>query len=268
MKNNIQEVKEHYNENSKIEWDRLQKKYPYEKYITIKIMDKYIKDGDSILDIGGGPGHYSIHYALMNHDVTLLDLSDENIKFAKNKSRQYKTKLKAIVGNALDLSQFTDESFDVVFLMGPIYHLMDEEDRIRALQEARRVLKKDGYLFTSFIMMYGGLIYDLRDLPKVVFKDAPYFDVVGNGKSLSFKAFTNAYMSSIEDSEKLINKIEGLKIVTEFSQEGILAPYMHILEKLTKAERIAWYDVSYSLCERKEYLSHGEHLMIVSKKAK
>ena len=77
-----------------------QTKHPYEKYITIKIMDKYIKDGDSILDIGGGPGHYSIHYALMNHDVTLLDLSDENIKFVKNKSRQYKTKLKEIVGNA------------------------------------------------------------------------------------------------------------------------------------------------------------------------
>lgn len=268
MKNNIEEVKEHYNENPKIEWDRLQKKHPYEKYITVKIMDKYIKDGDSILDIGGGPGHYSIHYALKGHDVTLFDLSDENIKFAKNKSRQYKTKLKAIVGNALDLSQFTDESFDIVFLMGPIYHLMDEEDRIRALQEAKRVLKKDGYLFTSFIMMYGGLIYDLRDLPKVVFKDAPFFDVVKNGKSLSFKAFTNAYMSSIEDSEKLINKIDGLKIVTEFSQEGILAPYMHILEKLTKAERIAWYDISYSLCERKEYLSHAEHLMIVSKKAK
>ena len=75
-------------------------------------------------------------------------------------------------------------------------------------------------------------------------------------------------MSSIEDSEKLINKIDGLKIVTEFSQEGILAPYMHILEKLTKAERMAWYDISYSLCERREYLSHAEHLMIVSKKAK
>lgn len=268
MRSDIQIVKEHYNENPKIEWDRLQKKHPYEKYITIKMMDKYIKNGDSILDIGGGPGHYSIHYSLKEHDVILLDLSEENIKFAKNKSRQYKTKLKTIVGNALDLSQFENESFDIVFLMGPIYHLMDEKDRIKALEEAKRVLKKGGYLFTSFILMFGGVIYDLREMPKIVFEDAPYFEVVSNGKSLSFKAFTNAYMSSISDSEELINKIDGLKIITEFSQEGILAPYMHNLEKLTKAERIAWYDVSYSLCERKEYLSHGEHLMIVSKKIK
>lgn len=38
MRSDIQIVKEHYNENSKIEWDRLQKKRPYEKYITIREM--------------------------------------------------------------------------------------------------------------------------------------------------------------------------------------------------------------------------------------
>ena len=59
------------------------------------MMDRYIRPGDQILDIGGGPGHYAIHYAKQGHSVTLLDLSDENIRFAKKKARQYGVKITA-----------------------------------------------------------------------------------------------------------------------------------------------------------------------------
>ena len=79
------EIRSYYNANPQKEWDRLKKKHPYEKYITIRMMDRYIKPGDRILDIGGGPGHYAIHYAKQGHGVTLLDLSDENVRFAKKK---------------------------------------------------------------------------------------------------------------------------------------------------------------------------------------
>ena len=51
-------IREHYNADPQKEWDRLKTKHPYEKYITIRMMDRYIKPDDAILDIGGGPGHY------------------------------------------------------------------------------------------------------------------------------------------------------------------------------------------------------------------
>ncbi len=34
----------------------------------------------------------------------------------------------------------------------------------------------------------------------------------------------------------------------------------------TKKIRMAWYEYSLRFCEKKEYLTHTEHLMIVSKK--
>ena len=140
------EIRSYYNANPQKEWDRLKKKHPYEKYITIRMMDRYIKPGDRILDIGGGPGHYAIHYAKQGHSVTLLDLSDENVRFAKKKARQYGVKIAAEQGDATDLSRFADDSFDTVFLMGPLYHLMNEESRILAIEEAKRVLKPGGVL--------------------------------------------------------------------------------------------------------------------------
>ncbi len=267
-KEETEKIKEHYDADPKKEWDRLQVRFPVEKYITTHMMDRYIRPGDSILDIGGGPGHYSIHYARQGHAVTLLDLSDENVRFAKKKARQYGTKITAMQGNATDLSGFEDDSFDVVFLMGPLYHLLTEEKRISAIREAARVLKLDGYLFCSFILMFGGVIYGLREIQETILwpKEQKYFEVAAEDKSLSFEAFTYAYMTTVKDAKALMRRIRGLKTETIFGQESILAPYKNELKNSSRKIREAWFDYALRFCEKEEYLTHSEHLMIVSRK--
>ena len=56
MREETDAIRTHYNADPRKEWDRLMKKHPHEKYITIHIMDRYIQPGCSILDIGGGAG--------------------------------------------------------------------------------------------------------------------------------------------------------------------------------------------------------------------
>ena len=268
MREEIEAVRVHYDADPRKEWDRLQTKHPYEKYITTHMMDRYIKPGDTILDIGGGPGHYSIHYARQGHDVTLLDLSEENVRFAKKKARQYGVKIKALQGNALDLSVFPDDSFDIVFLMGPLYHLMNEESRVQAIREAKRVLKPGGFLFSSFILMFGGVIYGLREIQETILwpDEQPLFDVAANDESLAFAAFTYSYMTTVRDAKNLLASVPGLKTETVFGQESILAPYRNILRQSPRKVRMAWYDYALRFCEKEDYLTHTEHLMIVSMK--
>ena len=268
MREETEAICKYYNADPRKEWDRLQKKHPYEKYITIHMMDRYIRPGSRILDIGGGPGQYSVHYAKQGHQVTLLDLSDENVCFAKKKSRQYRVRITALQGDALDLSRFPDESFDIVFLMGPLYHLMNEESRLRAVREAKRVLKTGGYLFSSFILMFGGVIYGLRELQETILRpeEQVLFEIAAKEESLAFEAFTYSYMTTVRDAEKLLETVPGLETETVFGQESILAPYRNILSRSPKKVRIAWYDYALRFCEKKEYLTHTEHLMIVSKK--
>ena len=268
MREETDAIREHYNIDPQKEWDRLKTKHPYEKYITIRMMDRYIKPDDTILDIGGGPGHYSIHYARQGHPVTLLDLSDENVRFAKKKARQYGVKITALQGDALDLSRFQDESFDTVFLMGPLYHLMNEESRIQAVWEAKRVLKPGGYLFSSFILMFGGVIYGLRELQETILwpKERVLFDVAAKDESLAFEVFTYSWMTTVQEAEKLLASVPGLRTETVFGQESILAPYRNILSRSPAKVRAAWYDYALRFCEKREYLTHTEHLMIVSKK--
>ncbi len=270
MREETEAIRAHYNADPLKEWDRLQKRTPYEKYITIRMMDRYIRPGDTILDIGGGPGHYSIHYAGLGHDVTLLDLSDGNVRFAKKKARQYGVRITALQGNALDLSRFADNSFDTVFLMGPLYHLMNEESRRQAVLEAKRVLKPGGLLFCSFILMFGGVIYGLRDAPETILwpREQEFYDIAAKGEDASFEAFTFAYMTSVRDATALLTSVPGLKTETVFGQESILAPYKNVLKQCPRKIRMAFYDYALRYCEKEDYLTHTEHLMIVSRKDK
>ena len=267
MREETEAIRRDYNANPLKEWNRLQKDHPVEKYITTRMMDRYIQPG-TLLDIGGGPGHYSIYYAKKGHTVTLLDLSDENVRFAKKKARQYGVRITALQGNALDLSRFPDNSFDNVFLMGPLYHLMNEESRIQAIREAKRVLKPGGCLFSSFILMFGGVIYGLREIPETILwpDEQILFDVAARNESLAFEAFTFAYMTTVRDAKNLLASVPGLQMETVFGQESILAPYRYTLQKSTGKVRKAWYEYALRYCEREEYLTHSEHLMIVSRK--
>ena len=269
MREEIEAIREHYNANPRKEWDRLQTRYPYEKYITTRMMDRYIRPGDAILDIGGGPGHYSIYYAQRGHAVTLLDLSDENVRFAKKKARQYGVRFTALQGDALDLSRFADAAFDAVFLMGPLYHLMNEESRVRALREATRVLKPGGCLFSSFILMFGGVIYGLRDLQEMILspQEQPWFEIAARGESFSGYAFTFANMTTVPDAKALLGAIPGLRTETVFGQESVLPPYQKLLAQSPKKVRMAWYDYAIRFCDQEAYLTHSEHLMIVSRKS-
>lgn len=268
MQERTEEIRAYYNTDPAKEWNRLKKRHPYEKYITVHMMDRYLKPGDSILDIGGGPGQYSVHYARQGHDVTLLDLSDENVRYARKKARQYKVKLTAVQGNALDLSAYPDESFDAVFLMGPLYHLLGEETRRTAVLEAKRVLKNGGFLFSSFILMFGGVIYGMRDIPQTIFwpTEQPFYEIAAQGKGTSMEAFTFAHLTTVSDAEALLSSVPGLETQTVFGQESILAPYQHTLAARPPKERRAWYDYALRFCEKRDYLTHSEHLMIVSRK--
>ncbi len=268
MREKTEEIRTHYNADPQREWDRLKKRMPYEKYITVHMMDRYIKPGDTILDIGGGPGQYAIHYARQGHDVTLLDLSDGNVRFAKRKAGQYRVRITAVQGDALDLSRFRDNSFDVVFLMGPLYHLMNGESRLRAVEEARRVLKPGGYLFSSFILAFGGVIYTLREGEEVILrpKEQPIYEAAAKGESLAAESFTYAWMTTVGDAEALLESVPGLKTETLFGQESILSPYRLELARNPKKVRDAWYEYALRFCDRKDYLTHSDHLMIVSRK--
>ncbi len=128
--------------------------------MTMKILKKYLPKKATILDLGGGSGAYTFPLAKQNYKLYLADLSSELIQTAKEKLKKENNKniISCDIVNALDLSIYKNEQFDVVLLFGPLYHLLEEDERQKCLKEINRVLKKDGLVFASFIPYLSGSI--------------------------------------------------------------------------------------------------------------
>ena len=130
---------------------RLTRRHGIIEYRTAtKYIHEYLNtmDNPKIIDIGAGTGAYSIPLANEGYDVTAVELIKHNLMTLRKNSDKVKTYL----GNAIDLHKFKDNTFDIVLLFGPMYHLISNEDKIKALSEAKRIVKEDGLIFISYYM--------------------------------------------------------------------------------------------------------------------
>jgi SAM-dependent methyltransferase len=140
-----------YDSDPQLEWER-EERHRTEFAITRRALTQYLPPPPArILDCGGGPGRYAIPLAQQGYDVTLFDLSAGNLDFARERAREAGATLRFEQGTALDLSRFDEAEFDAVLLMGPLYHLLTESERLAAMTEARRVLRAGAPLFAAFI---------------------------------------------------------------------------------------------------------------------
>jgi ubiquinone/menaquinone biosynthesis C-methylase UbiE len=112
-----------------------------------------------LLDVGGGPGVYAARLARSGYDVELVDVLPLHVEQARERAAaQPDAPFTAEVADARDLAAFADESVDAVLLLGPLYHLTDREDRVRALAEARRVVRAGAVVAAVAISRYASLL--------------------------------------------------------------------------------------------------------------
>ncbi len=131
-----------------------------EKDRTLRILNKALLPPPlRILDVGGAYGVYSFPLAKQGYEVHLIDPIYIHIQQAKDYANNFPgVKLASCsLGDARQLKQ-KDSSADAILSLGPLYHLVSKEDRAKALNEAYRVLKKDGILFAASISRFQSYI--------------------------------------------------------------------------------------------------------------
>lgn len=259
-------IKDFYNSGVQTEWERLERHF-IEFELTKRFMNRYIKPGDKVLDIGGGPGRYSLILAEKGCDVTLADLSEENIRFARDTARSKKLKMQSFVCDARDIQQYTDEKYDKILLMGPLYHLLEESERIKAVESAIRLLKTGGIIFISFISSYAGMIYSMKYEPELIFNPDCESDyrLFAEDKPFAGDAFTRAFFIRHKDVLPFMERF-GLEKLNFFGQESILAPNELNITAQPKDVIDKWLDLAEKVCEREDLLSYSEHLMYIGRK--
>ena len=228
---------------------------------SMKYILDYLKNYDNpkIIDIGAGSGRYSLSLYDMGYDVTAVELVKHNLKYITMKNPN----IKAFLGNALDLSRFENESFDCIIMFGPIYHLHSMEEKVKALNEAKRILKKDGIMFVCYYMNEYAII-------KHGFIDGFIGEAINN-KTIdsSFKVLTTdddlySY-TRLEEIDEL-NKIVGLKRIDIFTQDLLTDYFRKEINKMDEETFNQYLDYVYKVSNRKELIGIGSHIVDIVKK--
>lgn len=119
-----------------------------------------------IIDVGGGTGKYSEWLAKKGHQVHLVEPLTKHLQLAENRALRLKNKFSIHRGESRNLN-FSNNFADLVILHGPLYHLQSKEDRALTIQEAKRVVKKNGiilgfainYTASTLVGLLNGLIH-------------------------------------------------------------------------------------------------------------
>ena len=156
---NSKAISDFYDKYGMREWERLNLT-AYDRinfYLHMHFLNSYIGQGKKVLDAGCGAGRFSIEIAKSESEVTLFDISTEQLKIAENKLKENNllSKVDGIInGDLKDLSMFEDNKFDTVVCYGaPLNYLL--ENREKAVEELIRVTKPGGTVLVSVNSKWG-----------------------------------------------------------------------------------------------------------------
>ncbi len=256
-------LEEYYN--SFNEDGRLLSRHGQVEYLTTM---RYIReclsglDRPQILEVGAGTGRYSVTLAKQGLAVTAVELIPHNLELLKAKLDGTEP-IRALLGNALDLSALPDSAFDLTLLLGPMYHLYTRADKLRALSEAVRVTKPGGSLLVAYCMNEATVI-------QYVFGKGHLQDVMEQ------KLLTPDWHCVSEPKEvfELIRTEEIAALDAEFPVRRIklvatdgASHYMReCIDGMDDETFDKWMEYHFSICERQDLIGASNHTLDILRK--
>lgn len=146
-----------------------------------------------VLDVGGGTGVHAAWLSERGYNVHLVDPVPVHVERAREHGA-----FTAELGDARILAEASG-SVDAVLLFGPLYHLVEERERLRALAEARRVLRPGGVLAAAAIGRYMALLAHCADGDLDSLRLKKLLATVQTGRHDPSLDFTDAYFHRPEE---------------------------------------------------------------------
>lgn len=214
------------------------------------------------LEIGAGTGRYSVPLAKEGFSVAAVELIGHNLDLLREKLDGGED-LTVLQGDATDLSRFSDDSFDMTLLLGPMYHLFTFEDQQKALSEAVRVTKPGGYILVAYCMNEPTVIqyvFRRENLRQVLENHmlTPEWHCVSEPKEL----FELVRVEDIAALDKTVSVVRE-KLVATDGATNYMREFIDAMDDFTFEK---WVEYHLSVCERQDLIGASHHTLDVLKK--
>lgn len=223
---------------------------------TMHHLRRFLQPDHRILDIGAGTGRYTSALMAEGYQVKAVELVRRNIEvFLKREPTA-----DVVQGDARNMPFIADATADVTLLLGPLYHLFGDEEKLKALEEAKRVTKPRGLIFVAYLMNEYSILSYCFDEDRI--GDLMDRGVVDKDFHIQAKEGELYDYIRLEDIDRL-NRKAGLERVTIFSPDGA-ADYMRTrLNQMSEETFARFIDYQKCISERPELIGAGSHTVDV-----
>lgn len=243
---------------------RLRSKHGSVEFLTtMRYIEKYLSDNCRIIEIGAGTGRYSHALAQKGYRVDAVELIEHNIEIFKSKTQEGEN-ISIVQGNATDLSNFEDNTYDVTLLLGPMYHLFTVEEQKKALSEAVRITKKCGTIFVAYIGNDSVILQYC--FGRGIINIEPYASLVD---PVTFKADSDPSELFVLDRRENIESLtDGLPVERiNFVGTDMATYYMReTVENMDDETFQKYLNYHFYICERQDMVGISNHFLDVLKK--
>ena len=232
---------------------------------TMRYIDQYLNPGDRIIEIGAATGRYSHAIARKGFTVDAVELVEHNIELFRQNTEPSEN-ITITHGNAIDLSGFADNTYDITLLLGPLYHLYNQDDKRQALSEAIRVTKQGGMIFIAYCISDATLMSE--------FFAAQNLDLFEYMKQGMIDPVTFSTRSEPKDLFELVRKEDVLELTSYFpvtrlhyiATDGFTRYMRESINHMDDALFEQYLKYHFVICEREDMVGLSHHTLDVLRK--
>ena len=230
---------------------------------TLRYIEKYLRPGMRILEIGAATGRYSHHFARAGYRVDAVELIEHNIEIFRQNTQPGEN-ITITQANAKNLAGFEDDTYDITLLLGPMYHLFTEEEKLQALSEAIRVTKKGGILFSAYcmgdasILLYGFVRGEIHNIIRECMLDP-----------VTFETFSRPWDLFELHRKEDIDALRSHFPVTQLhflATDGYANHMRSILDQMDEETFNLFLRYHFATCERADMLGYSNHTLDIFRK--
>jgi len=226
---------------------------------TMRVLRGYVKAGTRVLDLGAGTGAYTLPLAKCGCFVDAVELSSDNVALLRTKAADDK-RIHIFHQSAANLCAFPDESYDLVLVFGPLYHISDAAERARCIREAMRVCRADGKLLFSFISN------DMVPLTECLYRDYFHPATADSYNKETFQVDNFPFQFFTLDAMRKMLTDCGIHIEREIAADGVSELLEDTINRMSEESFQNYLAYHFYCSEKPEMLGRSNHVLFVGRK--
>ena len=230
---------------------------------TMRYVERYLQPGMRILEVGAGTGRYSHALARQGYHVDAVELLEHNIEIFRENTLPDEA-VSVTQGNAMDLSAFDSDIYDITLLLGPMYHLFTPEDQLAALGEAIRVTKKGGIVVAAYcmgdasVLSYGFVRGKIHEILEKCMLDPVTFDTFSNPWDI-FELYRKENIDALREQFP----VTQLHFV---ATDGYTNHIRDTVDAMDDETYQVYLNYHFATCERADMIGYSHHTIDIFRK--